>query len=170
MYLDVFDTGYTNHKVDMVEEFDAVASRLAGQRNLKRVAKTIYGMAALSGLESPGQSSAEAAAVVAATDGTCVAGDEIKANNSETFWLWFELAFMLVLWVTFAVVAYKVFKKLRNDLEQFWGQVADEDSYIAVQAGRIDTLSGKVDMMDGRLDELEDRVTETSNEVNMTHD
>ena len=101
------------------EEFDAVASRLVGQQNLKRVAKTIYRMAALWGLESLGQSSAEVAAVWLLQ--MVLALLVMKSKQ-------FALAFMLVLWVTFAVVAYKVFKKLRNDLEQCWGQVADEDS------------------------------------------
>ena len=38
------------------EEFDAVASRLVGQQNLKRIAKAIYRMAAVWGLESLGSS------------------------------------------------------------------------------------------------------------------
>ena len=149
------------------EEFDAVASRLVGQQNLKRIAKTIYRMAAVWGLESLGSE----AAVISPHGGTCAVENEaIKLKNSENFLLWCAMAFMPVLWVAFAMVTYKVLRQLRHDLEQCWGQVGEEDAYVAVQERRIDTLNGKMDMMDGKMDELEDKITEASHEISMTHD
>lgn len=53
------------------EEFDAVASRLVGQQSLKRVAKALFRMAALWGLESLAQNGAEAAEITFEDGGTC---------------------------------------------------------------------------------------------------
>jgi hypothetical protein len=145
------------------EEFDAVSSRLVGQQGLKRVAKALFRMAALWGLESLAQNGAEAAEITFEDGGTCMAADQPVSNSSETWWLWFVLALMFLLWTAFAVAGYMAWRKLSHDLFHCWNQLGDEDSYIAQQAQRID-------MLDGKYYELGERITENNNELSMTHD
>ena len=64
-------------------------------------------------------------------------GPEVSYSS---FWIWLALGLMLA---TFAVVAFKgyyMLKRISNDLQHAWTQVADEDHYIAQQAERIDKL------------------------------
>jgi hypothetical protein len=88
---------------------------LVGQQNLKPVAKAIFRMAALWGLESLAQNGAEAAEIID-DGGTCIAADQQVAHNSETWWLWLARAFMFLLWTVFAVTAYMAWKKVSHDL------------------------------------------------------
>ena len=144
------------------EEFEAINSRMVGQQSLKRVAKAIFKMATLWGLESLAQSSAEATKITG--DGMCLTCDQQQnTDSSETWWLWFTLGFMFLLWISFAVAAYMAWKRLSHDLHHCWNQVGDENAYIAQQAHRID-------MMDARFYGLGERITENSNELSMTHD
>jgi hypothetical protein len=97
------------------EEFEAINSRMVGQQSLKRVAKAIFKMATLWGLESLAQSSAEATKITG--DGMCLTRDQQQnTDSSETWWLWFTLGFMFLLWISFAVAAYMAWKRLSHDL------------------------------------------------------
>ena len=103
-------------------------------------------------------------------DQTC-SGPEVSYSS---FWIWLALGLMLA---TFAVVTIKVYymlKRIANDLQHAWAQVADEDQYIAQQAERIDRLEKHCEALENQLGQqaaiLTDQVTQTSNELSMTHD
>ena len=65
-------------------------------------------------------------------------------------------------------------KDLEKTIQQLWGQVGDEDSYIAVQEKRIDELIQKCDSLQNQLvqfaTEIKDEVQTVSNEPSMVHD
>ena len=97
------------------EEIETVNSRMVGQQSLKRVAKAIFKMVTVWGLESLAQSGAEATKTTG--DGMCLAGDQQQnTDSSETWWLWFILGFMFLLWISFAVAANMAWKRLSHDL------------------------------------------------------
>ena len=132
------------------DEYEIAVARMQGQPSLRRLAKAVFRMAAIWGLES---------------------GFHVGAGN---FWLWLAMFFMLALVVGLAVKGYFMLRQTLTDLSHCWNQVADEDSYIATQEGRIDILIRKCESPENRFEQIlaesKDEIQTVSNEVSMTHD
>ena len=144
------------------EEYEVAAEHVQSQQSLKRLAKGVFRMAAVWGVESGFQG----AAAIDANEvcKTC----QVSAFDNGNSWLWLTIILMLALLVGLAIEGYRMVK------QQVWDQVGDEDSYIAVQEQRIDALVQKCDALQNQLDqifaEVKDEIQTVSNETSMVHD
>ena len=77
-------------------------------------------------------------------DQTCT-GPEVSDNS---FWIWLTLGFMFATFAVVTIRGYYMLKKVSNDLQHAWAQVADEDQYIAQQAERIDRLEKRCETLE----------------------
>ena len=164
------------------EEYEVAAEHIQSQQNLKRLSKMVFRMAAAMGLES-GFQGAVAIEIkeTCATGQSCTTGQasgletgQVSAFDGGNFWLWLAIILLLILLVGLAFKGYRMIKNLEQTIQQVWNQVADEDSCIATQEQRIDTLIQKCDSLQNQLMqfsiEIREEVRTVSNETSMVHD
>eukprot|EP00435_Cladocopium_sp_Y103_P057750 s2135_g20.t1 len=148
------------------EEFHVMNEKVLGKQAIRRLAKAMFKMAAVWGLEPMIQVGAEATS----TDGVCL---ENSASDTGFTWLWLAVLVIFLCLVAFTAVAFFAWKQLSSDLMHCWNQVGDEDAYIHQEA-RINSLLERIIQLENRVEqnfaELGDSVQTVSNEVSMTHD
>ena len=150
------------------EEHATMVEQMHHREAMSKMGKFIKRLALVMGLQGLESMVAEGAMI---PDDQVCRSPEVSYNS---FWIWLAFGLMLA---TFAVVTFKgyyMLKKVSNDLQHAWAQVADEDHYIAQQAERIDKLEKRCEALENQFGQqtaiLTDQITETSNELSMTHD
>ena len=136
------------------EEFEAVSEKMFSQQNHKKISKAILRMSALLGLESVISTGAEAAEISGSGDSgeTCELAVQHASDSSETFWLWVFVSCMVLLWIIFAMMVFRTFKKLSKEMEDCWRQAAEEDAFSGRLEQRIIGLDQRMEFAEGLAD------------------
>ena len=124
------------------EEHATMVEQMHHREAMSKMGKFIKRLVLVMGLQGLESMVAEGAMIP--EDQVCT-GPEVSYSR---FWIWLALGLMLA---TFAVVTFKgyyMLKRITNDLQHAWAQVANEDEYIAQQAERIDKLEKRCEALE----------------------
>eukprot|EP00435_Cladocopium_sp_Y103_P051916 s97_g16.t1 len=154
------------------EEFQVTSEKLVSKQTLKKLAKTVFRMAAAWGLEPILPTGADAVDVPS-LEGSCQLDGQPNVDSGD-WWLWLLMVILFLLWFGFATAVFSTLRQLRKDLTNCWNQVAEEEEFVARLEQRINDMSQRLDRMQTEIEQnysmLEDQNQQTSNELSMTHD